>query len=302
MCEDGFNSPVEIDPENAQPDGACDQSETGALDRPIETIISFVASPEPQRFDYSTLDDPALAADALATAARIRTRLHPSVCEIGRDLIDMKRRMGHGKFGLWIASELGINRRTAENYMNAANFAEGKSESISLLPPTVLYALGARSALPEVVEEVLAAVDAGTPIPVGEIRQKLNASADTRRKAVKSAEPPEKARDNAKHELAAEAMLPQKNQEEEHEATETKRNDKALSVARFLVSALSENGVAELLSLLAETDWHRVEGYLDGPNWVNGQPIWDEIEIPPLWSDAHRLGRALPPLSEHRDN
>jgi hypothetical protein len=248
-----------------------------ASHRPTETIttINFVASPEPQRFDYTTLDDPVLAEDARAAITRIRARIHSSLYEIGLDLIDMKSRMGHGKFGRWVAAELSISLRTAENYMKAAKFVEGKSETVALFSPKAIYALAAPSAPPEVVQQVLAAADAGNLIPADEIRQRLSASAARRKpEPVKSGEPHKKARDNAKHERAAEAMPPQKDQEEEHQATETKRNDKALCVAQFLLTALSANGVAELLSLLDETDWHRVEEHLRGPNWLNGQPIW----------------------------
>jgi hypothetical protein len=76
-------------------------------------------------------------------------------------------------------------------------------------------------------------------------------------------------------------MPPRKNQEEEHEAFETKRNAKALSVAQFLVTLLDANGVAELLSLLNGTDWNRVEEYLRSSDWLDGrwQPgAEDEVE------------------------
>lgn len=196
------------------------------------TTMNVVASPGAQRFDYATLD-PTLAADARAAIAKIRARIRSARYEIGHDLIAIKSRMDHGTFGNWIAAELGITLRTAENYMNAAKFVEGKSESVSLLPPSAIYALAAPSAPTDIVQEVLAAVDAGTLIPVSEIRQKLNTSPDARRK-----------------------------DQEEHEATETERNAKALCVARFLVARLSASGVAELLSLLNGTDWTEVHSAL----------------------------------------
>jgi hypothetical protein len=216
----------------------------------------------PAAFDYASLD-PALATDARAAIARIRARIRSARYEIGHDLIAIKSQMDHGTFGNWIAAELGITLRTAENYMNAAKFVEGKSESVSLLPPSAIYALAAPSAPTEIVQEVLAAVDAGTLIPVNEIRQKLNPAADARRKleAVKSAEQQDWERDNKRIALAVEAARRRKDQEE-HEATDTERNAKALCVARFLVARLSASGVAELLSLLNGTDWTEVHSAL----------------------------------------
>jgi hypothetical protein len=249
------------------PDAYPHQEETGSPeDRPIETILSIkdVASTNRQPFDYATLGDPALAADARAAIARIRTRIQSSILEIGRELIAIKSRMEHGTFGKWIAAELNINIRTAENYMNAATFAEGKSESISFLPPSTLYALAAPSAPPEVVKEVLAAADTGIPMPVAEIRRKLNASAGARRKqqTVKSAGQIEQEFDKEMLSWSADMAQRRVDTEENVASTETKRDAAAVSIAQLLVTELSESGLAQLLSLLDETDWDCVKGYL----------------------------------------
>jgi hypothetical protein len=291
-------------PMNDDPGVYSHNEETGALDRPTETIatINVVASPEPQSFDYETLT-PDLADAARAARDRIKAikaKIHSALYEIGRDLIDMKSRLGHGNFSLWVAAELNFSLRTAENYIRAANFIADKNETVALFSPKAIYALAAPSAPREIVEQVLAEADAGNLISADEIRQRLlNASAGAGRKPEvgKSAEPLKKVRDSAKHELAAEAMPPQKDQEEEHEATEAKRNDKARCVAQFLVEMLDAGGVTELLSLLNGTDWNRVEAYLRSSNWLDGKwqlsaddeienRLWREIEIPPLWSDT----------------
>jgi hypothetical protein len=226
------------------------------------TTVDLFESPEPLWFNYADID-PAVAADARATIARIKTRLHSSVCETGRDLIRIKRQMSHGQFGRWVACELGISLRAAQNYMNVARFVVGKSESISLLPPSALYALAAPSASPAIVDEVLTAVNTGTPISADEIRQKLNAPAAARRtrSAVKSDEQLTRAIDNEKRRWSAD-LARQKKAEEEHEAAEARRNTKALGVAQFLVTRLSARDITELLSLLDdETDWNLVETY-----------------------------------------
>jgi hypothetical protein len=79
---------------------------------------------------------------------RIKSRMAKSVqdiIDIGFDLIDVKEKLGHGEFQHWVKSELGISPRTAQNFMNAANHLGSKSELISHLPPTVVYALAAPS-------------------------------------------------------------------------------------------------------------------------------------------------------------
>lgn len=79
---------------------------------------------------------------------RIKSRMKKTVqdfIEIGRDLMDVKNKLDHGEFQHWVQIELGISPRSAQNFMNVAYHLGGKSEIISLLPPTVAYALAAPS-------------------------------------------------------------------------------------------------------------------------------------------------------------
>src|SRR4051794_28084474 len=96
----------------------------------------------PQRlpFDYAAIDAH-VAADARAAAERINRRLHQSkndIIEIGRDLIAMKRRLGHGRFLPWIASEFGMSDQSARNFMNVAEAFGGKSKTVLDLPQSAL--------------------------------------------------------------------------------------------------------------------------------------------------------------------
>jgi hypothetical protein len=68
------------------------------------------------------------------------------VVEIGRRLTDAKRRLGHGRFLVWLAAEFGWSERTAENFMRVyvlrgkfANFADLD------VPLSALYLLAAPS-------------------------------------------------------------------------------------------------------------------------------------------------------------
>jgi hypothetical protein len=124
-------------------------------------------------FDYSILDRD-LADDARTVAERIRGRLRTACVDTGRDLIGIKDRLGHGRFGAWLKAEFDMTERTAENCMNVARFLEGKSETLSVLPPTILYALAAPSAPLAVVNEVVNAAETGTIPAPKEIRQKLS--------------------------------------------------------------------------------------------------------------------------------
>ncbi len=97
-------------------------------------------------------------------AARIRHVQCKNIIVIGELLTIAKAKLKHGNFQAWAERELGIKAKTAQNYMNAASFVQGKSETISHLPPSILYQLAAPSAPKEIVAKVIAAdiIDAGT--------------------------------------------------------------------------------------------------------------------------------------------
>src|SRR5215207_7346311 len=106
-------------------------------------------------FDHSTLD--ATGRDEVREAAvRIRLRMSRTVediIEIGRDLLLVKKRVGHGGFIRWIEAEFGMNQRAAHRFMAVAGRFTAKSDTVSDLAPSVLYALAAPSTPDEVVDE-----------------------------------------------------------------------------------------------------------------------------------------------------
>jgi hypothetical protein len=128
------------------------------------------------------------AEEISAAAGRIRTRLRGNIADIGRDLIAVKMQMLHGQFGVWIKAEFGMSTRTAENYMNAARFLADKCETLSYLPPLVIYALASPSAVAGVVAEVVAAAEAGALQKPADIKSKLAMAADEAAKAEIEAE------------------------------------------------------------------------------------------------------------------
>ena len=70
-------------------------------------------------FDYSGVEAGVVehARDTAAFVRRIEPAIGVMVCEAGSRLCEVKKRLGHGRFGTWLASH-GINPRTAQNYMN----------------------------------------------------------------------------------------------------------------------------------------------------------------------------------------
>ncbi len=71
------------------------------------------------------------------------TRSAQDIIEIGRDLIAAKKSLRHGRFLAWIDAEFEMTDRSARSFMRIADLYGAKSEMISDLPPTVLYALDA---------------------------------------------------------------------------------------------------------------------------------------------------------------
>jgi hypothetical protein len=116
---------------------------------------------------------PAVTAAALrAEASRIRKMVNTTtaaIIEIGCALISVKQSLDHGQFSEWVQAECGFGLRTAENYIKASQFAEGKTKCVSLLNPATVYRLAAKSAPPEIVQAVLDRAANGEVVADGEV-------------------------------------------------------------------------------------------------------------------------------------
>ena len=131
-------------------------------------------------FDYSDLDADA-ARVARDAAAVIQAVQREAIQEVGKHLLRARAALPHGAFEAWVRDVVGITPRTARNYMAAAEWLDGKPETVAGLPPTVLYALAAPTAPAEVVRDVVAAAKAGAPLDPAGIRSKLDAAAEEQR-------------------------------------------------------------------------------------------------------------------------
>jgi hypothetical protein len=140
-------------------------------------------------FDYTMLA-PELVEPLRRQASRIRERGKATVSaiiEIGRDLLAVQKHLQHGQFCTWVEAECGFTVRSAQNYMRAAEFAEDKNEIISLLSPTTLYMLAAKSSPTEIVTDVVARFKAGEVLADTTIKTRLAEAGSERREAAAKA-------------------------------------------------------------------------------------------------------------------
>jgi hypothetical protein len=126
-------------------------------------------------FDYNLLTED-FQGTLIAVADRIKSRVRrqtADIIEIGRDLLTIKSEMEHGLFLKWVAVEFRWTPRTVQNYMAAAEWAGDKYETVSYLPPKLIYDLASKSTPDEIKAEVRADLDAGKPVDVKEIKSRI---------------------------------------------------------------------------------------------------------------------------------
>jgi hypothetical protein len=106
-------------------------------------------------------------------ADRIRLRMSRTtrtIIEIGRELIEVKRRVGHGNFLPWIDREFAMTAKSAERLMSVAEQFGDKIDILSNLLPTVLYELAAPNTTEEVRIEIIDRASSGERINVGDVQ------------------------------------------------------------------------------------------------------------------------------------
>ncbi len=121
---------------------------------------------------------------------RIKDRLTRQVSDIiatGRDLIEVKSKLDHGRFECWLDSEFSLTNRSARLFMQAAAWAEGKTETVSDLTPSTLYLLSAPSTPQAVQCQVLDDLEAGKPVNHREVREAVDEAKDEERKEGRTA-------------------------------------------------------------------------------------------------------------------
>lgn len=137
-----------------------------------ESVRSSACSTIHSEFDYAEV--PASVAGFLrGQAERIRRHAANSIITIGKDLLAAKRYLSHGSFLKWLESEVGIPARSAQSYMQAAEWVGGKSATVAHLSPSLLYILSSPSTPKELTSRVLEKIEAGERIKLSALRQEL---------------------------------------------------------------------------------------------------------------------------------
>lgn len=116
-------------------------------------------------------DRKTVAAKTEKMRALIR-RAATDVREIGRQLIQVKAILGHGRWGEYLFRSFGWEEQTARNCMNVAvRFANVKSPKFGDFAPSVLYLLAAPSTPQEAVDEAMERAEADEPPNVEEAKK-----------------------------------------------------------------------------------------------------------------------------------
>lgn len=154
-----------------------------------------VQTDRPAEFDYSALPGE-VATLARDVADRVRSRHQQQIAaiiETGRDLEAVKAKVEHGQFALWLDAEFGWSARTAQRYMQTA-ILDGKSDTVSYLPPTAVYALTAASTPEPVRNEIMERLEAGEHVDPIEVRDRIKEGKEVERASRISAKLPAKQR------------------------------------------------------------------------------------------------------------
>jgi hypothetical protein len=133
-------------------------------------------------FDYSSFP-PSVVSFLKGEANRIRREAGSSIIRIGKGLLAAKRYLSHGDFLRWVESETGIPARTAQAYMQVAQWAANKNAPVEHLPPSLLYVISSRNAPEQFVAEVLKRVQAGERLTLSDVQCELQAIRHQRRLA-----------------------------------------------------------------------------------------------------------------------
>lgn len=107
------------------------------------------------RWDYSQLGEAAGAVMGHAIEIkRVERRASEAIVEAGRHLIAVKESLDHGQWEDWLETEFKMSARTAQRMMAVTRQFDGKTGTVSLLGPSVLYLLAGDS-VPEPAREAV---------------------------------------------------------------------------------------------------------------------------------------------------
>jgi hypothetical protein len=209
---------------------------------------SQIVVPTGRAFDYGSMS--ASDADGLRAKADNIRRLSQSstaqIIELGHELMEVKQQLPHGRFENWVRAECGINIRTAENYIRAAQLAKDKNETVSLLPPGLVYRLASKSAPTEIVEEVLDRAGKGEVIDPREVEDSLRTA---RRQKAKANQKEKKRKQRG---VSAKTRKRLEAEEEKREEKQRLAEERCQQVAVAILERIGDDGVRFFLNAVRD--------------------------------------------------
>lgn len=119
-----------------------------------------------QKFDYESLDikTSKFIQQQTGEIRGLMRRTAQDIFEIGQKLIQIKEKLGHGRFGTWLSVEFGWTERTAQQFMNVARQFKSENFSDLQLAPSALYVLAAPSTSAKARQEAIERAASGEMI------------------------------------------------------------------------------------------------------------------------------------------
>jgi Protein of unknown function (DUF3102) len=134
------------------------------------THIIFMPNASPKawkKFDYTDLDAPTsqFVQQQTGEIRGLMKRTANDIVEIGQKLVNVKEKLGHGRFGSWLEAEFDWSIQTAKRFMNvAAVFQNQQIVDFDFIAPSALYELAAPSIPDAARNEAFARAKAGESI------------------------------------------------------------------------------------------------------------------------------------------
>jgi len=184
-------------------------------------------------------------------ADRIRDRMGRETADIiatGNDLIEAKAALEHGEFTAWLDDNFAMTYRTAERYISSAKWAEGKTDIVSDLLPTMLYLLSAPSTPVHIQKSVVAKLKAGEEVNAREVKALIRQAKSETAEA-----------GNGPDEEATESQI---EAELKREEAELKREEADLNKAVEILLGLDPANIDQLLEVLESVSWELWEALI----------------------------------------
>jgi Protein of unknown function (DUF3102) len=140
------------------------------IENAVVTCVIFMPTASPKawkKFDYTALDASTsqFVQQQTGEIRGLMKRTANDIVEIGQKLVNVKEKLGHGRFGSWLEAEFDWSIQTAKRFMNvAAVFQNQQFVDFDFIAPSALYELAAPSIPDAARNEAFARAKAGESI------------------------------------------------------------------------------------------------------------------------------------------